>query len=360
MRLEDFDYFLPPTSLAKHPVRPRDASRLLVVADTLHHRKLLDLPDCLAEGDLLVVNNVRVRAGRLTGQSNNKEVEITLLQQEQPPAVWSVLAKPRKLCLPETEIFFDGGIKAVVVAAQEAPQTPDLPQQLFLSFAWQDKKALTSADFATWLETFGSMPLPPYLKRASTSADKDDYQTLFSVGQEPKAAAAPTAGLHFSPRLLERLEARGIGRVAVTLEVGAGTFLPVRTQDPRDHTMHPERGQIAQATAAKINQTRQAGGRIVCLGTTSLRLLEAATRRTPDGRPETHAFDGLCANYILPGTEILSADLLLTNFHLPRSTLLMLVCAFGGQERILCAYQEAVAAGYRFFSYGDACLLHRG
>ena len=361
MRLEEFNYFLPPERIAKHPARPRDAGRLLVVGDSLGDGTLLDLPKYLKAGDLLVVNNVRVLAGRLTGHLDTQAVEITLLEQDKDPAVWAALAKPRKIFTPRAEISFAGGMMARVVPPNEVsePQETKGASQLFLAFAWQEKRALSASAFAAWLESYGDMPLPPYLKRAAASADRQDYQTLFSAGHEPRAAAAPTAGLHFSARLLGALEASGVERVELTLEVGAGTFLPVRSEDPRQHKIHPERGQIAPQVAEKINQTRHAGGRIVAVGTTSVRLLESATKPTAHGRLETQPFDGVCTNYILPGTEILSADLMLTNFHLPRSTLLMLVCAFSGQERILHAYRHAVAAGYRFFSYGDACLLYR-
>ena len=380
MRLEDFSYSLPESAIAKRPARPRDAGRLLVVKEQeCLHRRLLDLPQCLKRGDLLVVNDVRVLAGRLQGrleqESGTKEVEITLLSAEESgtketgEVIWSALARPLKHCKEGARISFAGGMSAEVLPAiktsTEAHPENETPT-LRLAFAWKDEGKnkgknegkLNSKQFTTWCESHGAMPVPPYLHRAPQESDNQDYQTLFSVGQEPRAAAAPTAGLHFSPRLLKALEEQGVGRVAITLEVGAGTFLPIRHSDPRNHKIHPERGRITKAVADKINQTRRAGGRIVAVGTTSLRLLESATAKTNEGEQETRPYDGLCTNYLVPGVELRAADLLLTNFHLPRSTLLLLVSAFSGRERILSAYQEALQNGYRFFSYGDACLLH--
>ncbi len=343
MRTEDFDFELPPALIAQHPVTPRDAARLLVVGETLQDRGMRDLPELLRPGDLLVVNDTRVLPTRLSGRRGAARIEATLHKAE-APGVWRAFARPARKLGPGDEIVFAPGFTGVVRAKGEAGE-------VVLDFACGE------AELLALLQRHGAMPLPPYIKRdlarrGPDPRDRDDYQTVFAA--RPGAVAAPTAGLHFTPGLLAALEARGIGRVAVTLHVGAGTFLPVKSEDPRAHVMHSEVGEISGEAAGRVNAARAAGGRIVAVGTTALRLLETACG--DDGR--VAPFAGETDLYLLPGDRIRAADLLLTNFHLPRSTLFMLVCAFAGEARMKAAYAHAIAGGYRFFSYGDACLLH--
>jgi len=344
MRTDDFDFELPAALIAQHPVTPRDAARLLVVGEALQDRTLRDLPDLLRPGDLLVVNDTRVLPTRLVGRRGTARIEATLHKAESP-SVWRAFVRPARKLAAGDAVVFAPGFSAIVKAKGDGGEVA-------LDFAC-DEAALLAR-----LQRHGAMPLPLYIKRdlahrGPDPRDRDDYQTIFA--ERPGAVAAPTAGLHFTPALLHRLEARGIDRVAVTLHVGAGTFLPVKSDDPRDHAMHSERGEIAADAARRINQARAAGGRIVAVGTTALRLLETAC--DADGR--IAPFAGETDLFLLPGARIRAADILLTNFHLPRSTLFMLVCAFAGEARMKRAYAHAIAGGYRFFSYGDACLLTR-
>ncbi|HEX9770667.1 MAG TPA: tRNA preQ1(34) S-adenosylmethionine ribosyltransferase-isomerase QueA [Kiloniellales bacterium] len=341
MRTEDFDFALPPERIAQHPVAPRDAARLLVVGEIVQDKGVRDLPELLRPGDLLVVNDTAVLPTRLSGRRGAARIEATLHRAE-APGVWRAFARPARKLRPGDEIAFAPAFTAAVRAKGEAGE-------VVLDFARGE------AELLALLRRHGAMPLPPYIKRdgGPDPRDRDDYQTVFAA--RPGAVAAPTAGLHFTPRLLARLEARGIARVAVTLHVGAGTFLPVKCEDPRDHVMHSEVGEISGDAARRINEARAAGGRIVAVGSTALRLLETACG--DDGR--VAPFAGATDLFLLPGDRIRAADLLLTNFHLPRSTLFMLVCAFAGEARMKAAYAHAIAAGYRFFSYGDACLLYR-
>ena len=343
MRTDDFDFELPPELIAQHPAAPRDAARLLVVGETLQDKTVRDLPDLLRSGDLLVVNDTRVLPTRLSGRRGEAKIEATLHKAE-GPGVWRAFARPARRLRPGDEIVFAPDFSAAVRSKGDAGE-------VVLDFACGE------ADLLARLQRHGAMPLPPYIKRELNRCgpdprDRDDYQTVFAA--QPGAVAAPTAGLHFTPELLASLDRRGISRVAVTLHVGAGTFLPVKSEDPRDHVMHGEVGEITGDAARQINDVRGAGGRIVAVGSTALRLLETA--RGSDGR--IAPFAGDTDLFLLPGDRIRAADLLLTNFHLPRSTLFMLVCAFAGQERMTSAYAHAIAAGYRFFSYGDACLIY--
>jgi len=340
LRTEDFDFELPPELIAQHPVAPRDAARLLVIGEALQDKAVRDLPDLLRRGDLLVVNDTQVLPTRLTGQRGAAKIEATLHKAE-APGVWRAFARPARKLNSGDQIDFADDFTAKVRSKGEAGE-------VVLDFGCGDANLLAR------LQRHGAMPLPPYIKRRAgpDPHDRDDYQTIFAA--QPGAVAAPTAGLHFTPELLARLEARGIARVAVTLHVGAGTFLPVKSEDPRDHVMHSEMGEISADAAGRINEARAAGGRIVAVGSTALRLLESACGQ--DGR--IAPFAGETALYLLPGDSIRGADLMLTNFHLPRSTLFMLVCAFAGPARMKAAYAHATAAGYRFFSYGDACLIH--
>ena len=341
MRTADFDYDLPRSMIAQRPAMPRESARLLEVrADGLIDRVIRDLPSLLERGDLLVFNDTKVVPTRIKGRRGAVRVEATL-HRRIGQAIWRVFAKPGRRLRLGDEVEFDGGITAIVVEKLETGEVT-------LAFGMDD------ATLDATLERVGHMPLPPYIRReAPDNRDRDDYQTIFA--RRPGAVAAPTAGLHFTREILAALDARGVRRHAVTLHVGAGTFVPVKTQDPRDHRMHAEWGEISTETANAVNETRSAGGRIVAVGTTSLRLLETASDDDGHVRP----FRGDTDLYITPGFRFGVVDLLLTNFHLPRSTLLMLVSAFAGTKRVLAAYEHAKRTGYRFFSYGDACLLHR-
>ncbi len=351
MRTDDFDFELPRAAIAQHPVEPRDAARLLVVdpgleGRSLEDRGITDLPGLLRPGDVLVVNDTRVIPARLFGRRGQAKVEVTLTAPEpvntSGSARWRAFARPAKRLKPGDRIDFGTGLAATV--ADKGARG-----EVGLEF---DRGG---AEFAAALERAGAMPLPPYIKRApgGDPRDRDDYQTDFAA--RAGAVAAPTAGLHFTPGLLAALEERGIARVAVTLHVGAGTFLPVTAEDPHGHRMHAEWGEITEAGATAIEAARAAGGRVVAVGSTALRLLETAAR--DDGR--VTAFSGETDIFILPGTRFNAVDIMLTNFHLPRSTLFMLVCALAGTARMKRAYAHAISQGYRFYSYGDACLLHR-
>ncbi len=339
MRTEDFDFELPPELIAQHPAIPRDTARLLVVGEASQDKAVRDLPDLLRPGDLLVVNDTRVLPTRLSGRRGAAKIEATLHKAEGPGA-WRAFARPARKLRPGDQIVFAPDFTATVRSKGDAGE-------VVLDFACGEAELLKR------LQRHGAMPLPPYIKRGGPDPrDRVDYQTVFAV--QPGAVAAPTAGLHFTPELLASLDARGIARVAVTLHVGAGTFLPVKSEDPRDHVMHSEIGEITGDAARQINDTRGAGGRIVAVGSTALRLLETACR--DDGR--IAPFAGETDLFLLPGDPIRAADLMMTNFHLPRSTLFMLVCAFAGRSRMKAAYAHAIAASYRFFSYGDACLIY--
>ena len=344
LTLADFDYSLPSDRIAHEPARPRDAARMLHVRrEGLDDLTVRDLPSLLRPGDILVANDTRVFPAQLQAARGSARIGITL-DRPRADGAWKALARnARRLRVGDTMSIESGG----GLTAQVADKNPD--GSLFLTFN-RDGDALMAA-----FEQAGALALPPYINRPDgpTAADATDYQTVFA--RHRGAVAAPTAGLHFTPALLAALEARGVQRVTVTLHVGIGTFLPVRVDRVTDHRMHAERGEITQATADAINQARSAGGRVVAVGTTSLRLLESAAG--PDGAVQK--FLGDTDLFILPGYRFKVVDRLVTNFHLPRSTLLMLVSAFSGRERMLAAYAHAVAAGYRFHSYGDACFLER-
>lgn len=342
MNLADFDYPLPPELIAQAPARPRDAARLLhVPRDGLHDYIIADLPSLLRPGDCLVVNDTRVIPAQLSGRRGAAAIGITL-DRPMPDGTWRVLLRNARRARVGETITIDGaeGFFAIVVARHD-----DGAAQLRFN--------RTGDAFRTALDTAGVLALPPYIPRETgmTTQDAADYQTMFAAHEG--AVAAPTAGLHFTEALLAALAGNGISLARVTLHVGAGTFLPVRTERLADHRMHAERGSISAAAAAAINQARTAGGRIVAVGTTSLRVLETAC----DDAGAMRAWDGETDLFILPGYQFRAVDLLMTNFHLPRSTLLMLVAAFAGHDRIKAAYAHAVSTGYRFYSYGDACLL---
>jgi len=344
MNLADFDFLLPPERIAAEPARPRDAARLLHVArDALHDRKIADLPDLLRAGDCLVVNDTKVIPAQLTGHRGGARIGITL-DRPMADGTWRVLLRNARRVRPGETIAIDG---IDDFAAEVTARFDDGSAQIRFN--------REGARFDAALSAAGALALPPYIPRdhGPTPRDAEDYQTIFA--DHPGAIAAPTAGLHFSPELLARIEAKSIDIVRVTLHVGAGTFLPVRSENIEAHTIHAEYGEICTEAAARINRASAEGGRIVAIGTTSLRLLESAV----DDSGRIAEFAGETDIFLRPGTKIRSADLLLTNFHLPRSTLLMLVSAFAGLDRIRAAYAHAIDAKYRFYSYGDATLLER-
>jgi S-adenosylmethionine:tRNA ribosyltransferase-isomerase len=341
MRLADFDFDLPRELIADRPAEPRDAARLLLLPAVggLSDRHIADLPDLLRPGDLLICNDTKVIRARLVGKRGAAMLEITLAH-DLGGGTWQAYAKGARRLHAGDRIDFAGNFAADVVAKE-----PD--GSVTLRFG------IEGDAFAAALARHGAMPLPPYIKRpkGGDSADRENYQTMFA--RAPGAVAAPTAGLHFTPALIDRLTARGIDWATLTLHVGPGTFLPVKTDDPREHQMHGEWGIVSGETAARVRATKAHGGRIVAIGTTSLRLLESAATETGEVMP----FAGETRLFILPGYRFKAIDLLLTNFHLPRSTLFMLVAALAGLDRVTAAYAHAVARRYRFFSYGDACLI---
>ncbi len=339
MRTDDFDFELPETLIAQHPIEPRDAARLLLIGARRQDQKIVNLPDLLSPGDVLVANDTKVLPVRLFGYRGEVAVEATLLEELRPDR-WLALAKPGKRLKPGQRIDFGDELSAEL-------QEKLGDGRVMLHF---DSRA---GAVSTAIEKRGAMPLPPYIRRqrGGNERDRESYQTIFAA--RPGAVAAPTAGLHFTQKLVARLDERGVNRAVVTLRVGAGTFVPVKCEDPRAHPMHAEWGEISASTAATINQARRRGRRVVAVGTTVLRLLESAANVEGQIRP----FSGKTDIFILPGYRFRAVDRLLTNFHLPRSSLFMLVAAFSGLARMHEAYGHAVAQGYRFYSYGDACLL---
>ena len=351
MDVSEFEFDLPDALIALRPACPRDAARLLVVhADgRFEHAQVRNLPQFLETGDRLVVNDTMVIPARLHGRraprpgvaGGGPKVEVTLHKRLGPDR-FLAFAKPARKLAAGDPVRFGETMEAVVAARGEGGEVE-------LVFA------LSGADLDAAIAREGEMPLPPYIagKRKPDARDQSDYQTMFA--DAPGSVAAPTAGLHFTPELLAALVAKGIAEEKVRLHVGAGTFLPVTAEDTADHKMHPEFAMLSGETAARLNALRAAGGRIVAVGTTSLRTLESAAGE--DGR--LHAYADETRIFITPGYRFKAVDVLLTNFHLPRSTLFMLVCAFAGTDVMKRAYAEAIAQHYRFYSYGDACLLFR-
>ncbi|GGC56281.1 tRNA preQ1(34) S-adenosylmethionine ribosyltransferase-isomerase QueA [Chelatococcus reniformis] len=360
MKVDLFDFDLPEASIALRPVEPREAARLLVVAGStaFDDRVVSDLPHLLSPGDLLILNDTKVIPARLAGTRERAgqvaRFEATLHLRKAPDA-WLAFARPAKRLEPGDRVHFGaataspachlGTLDATVEGKGEGGE---VRLRFDLAGAYLDEA----------LHQVGAMPLPPYIasRRAVDERDQTDYQTVFA--RQEGAVAAPTAGLHMTAPLLARLADQGIALRFVTLHVGAGTFLPVKAEDTNEHRMHAEWGILPADTAAAINRTRAAGGRIVAVGTTSLRLLESAAASLPDGA-ELQPWSGETALFITPGYRFRAVDRLMTNFHLPRSTLFMLVSAFSGLTTMHAAYRHAVATGYRFYSYGDACLLSR-
>ncbi|MGH6791758.1 MAG: tRNA preQ1(34) S-adenosylmethionine ribosyltransferase-isomerase QueA, partial [Methyloceanibacter sp.] len=356
MRVEEFDYHLPEELIALRPASPRDAARLLVIepgaADPFTDKTMLDLADLLQPGDALVFNDTKVIPAELHGVRTrdgvSAQVSVTLIERLDDRR-WHALARPAKRLKDGDRIVFGEGSTACLLGALEAAvEARGTDGEVTLAFDLSGP-ALDDAIHAQ-----GVMPLPPYIasRRAPDERDRTDYQTLFA--REEGAVAAPTAGLHFTDRLMQSLEARGISCHFVTLHVGPGTFLPIRSEDTAGHVMHPETGTISAAAAEALNEVKARGGAIVAVGTTSLRLLESAVDKTGKLAPFTGATD----LFITPGYRFRFVERLLTNFHLPRSTLFMLVAAFSGLDAMKHAYAHAVAARYRFYSYGDASLLN--
>jgi S-adenosylmethionine:tRNA ribosyltransferase-isomerase len=356
MQLSDFDFHLPEDRIALRPASPRDSARLLHVPPSGPFEDLIvrDLPRLLRAGDRLVFNDTRVIPARLKGRRIRGDsvviVEATL-HRRLAPHRWTAFMRPgKRLAVGDRISFGEGTDRACLLTALDATvKEKGEGGEVTLSFD------LSGPDLDAAIAERGAMPLPPYIaaKRGEDEQDRRDYQTIYA--QEEGSVAAPTAGLHFTEPLLAALSEAGVGLSFVTLHVGAGTFLPVKTEDLAEHRMHAESGEVDDRAAEEINQARAAGGRIVCVGTTSLRLLESAADETGKLAP----FSGETAIFITPGYRFRIADGLLTNFHLPKSTLFMLVSAFAGLERMRSAYGHAVAQGYRFYSYGDAGLLWR-
>ena len=352
LRLSDFDFELPEELIATRPARPRTAARLLVAEGaTTRDMHVADLPSLLRRGDRLVLNDTRVIPARLSGircrdmvergaelRSTEARIEVTLLDPASD-GTWRALVKPLKKLREAEVVRFDAGLEAVFLGRDDG--------------AARLRFNLSGDEFDAALARAGSMPLPPYIaaKRSADKRDKEDYQTVFA--RHLGAVAAPTASLHFDAPLLQRISAQGVDITYVTLHVGAGTFLPVKTDDLRDHKMHSEWGEVSESAAAEINATRAAGGRIIPVGTTALRLIESAATRDGQMQPWRGATD----IFITPGYRFRVTDALMTNFHLPKSTLMMLVSALMGIERIRGLYAHAIDNGYRFFSYGDASFL---
>ncbi|MDB5648830.1 MAG: queA [Hyphomicrobiales bacterium] len=358
MKVDLFDFDLPEERIALRPAEPRDSARMLYVpanGGPFGDLGIRDFPNILRPGDVLVVNDTRVIPARLDGTRRRGEnvarMEVMLHKRESDHQ-WRAFVRPaKKLKLGERISFGEASESAACMLGQLHADVSEKGEggEIVLDFS------LTGPALDEAIVRHGHMPLPPYIagKRPEDARDGADYQTLFA--NEPGAVAAPTAGLHYTPELVAALEARGVSIQRVTLHVGAGTFLPVKAEDTQDHRMHAEFGVVSEAVAATLNAARASGGRIVATGTTSLRILETAT----DADGVVHPFAGDTSIFITPGYRFKAVDVLLTNFHLPRSTLFMLVCAFAGFERMKAAYTHAIAHEYRFYSYGDACLLER-
>lgn len=342
MRVDLFDFDLPEDRIALRPASPRDAARLLEVTPGVApaDRQVLDLPDLLCPGDMLVLNDTRVIPAQLFGMKGDARIGVTLHKRVDAQRWWAFVRNARRLKVGDA-VRFGEGLHGIIEDKLADGQ---------LLWRLEAGEPIEAA-----LGRYGVMPLPPYIaqRRPADAEDAESYQTLFA--RDPGAVAAPTAGLHFTPGLVEALKARGVVLETLTLHVGAGTFLPVKAQNTADHVMHAEWGMIGADVAQRLNACRAAGGRIVAVGTTSLRLLESATDDT--GRIRAFADD--TSIFITPGYRFRAVDLLMTNFHLPRSTLFMLVSAFSGLETMQAAYAHAIASGYRFYSYGDASLLRR-
>jgi len=356
MQLADFDFDLPEDRIALRPASPRDAARLLRIEPErpLADLSVHDLPGELSAGDVLVLNDTRVIPARLSGRRIRGEAVVAVeatLHKRLSPHVWTAFMRPgKRLAAGDRVVFGEAQDRACLLGRLDATvKEKGEGGEVTLAFD------LTGPDLDAAIAERGAMPLPPYIaaKRAEDAQDRADYQTVYAA--EDGSVAAPTAGLHFTPELFARLAKAGVATEFVTLHVGAGTFLPVKTEAVADHRMHAEWGEVDAGVAARLNAARAAGGRIVCVGTTSLRLLESATGEDGVIAP----FQGETAIFITPGYRFRAVDGLMTNFHLPKSTLFMLVSAFAGLGVMRAAYAHAIATGYRFYSYGDASLIWR-
>ncbi|KQR67794.1 S-adenosylmethionine:tRNA ribosyltransferase-isomerase [Rhizobium sp. Leaf384] len=356
MRVDLFNFDLPDDNIALRPASPRDSARMLVVrpGQSLEHGSVIDLPSFLEPGDALVFNDTKVIPAQLEGirfrDGATEQAVSTTLHMRIAPDRWKAFARPGKRIKPGDRIRFGHGGESCLLGALDAVvEAKTEGGEVTLAFDLSGP-ALDEA-----IAVVGHIPLPPYIasKRPEDMKDREDYQTVYA--REDGAVAAPTAGLHFTDRLFAALDARGVERHFVTLHVGAGTFLPVKADDTDDHTMHQEIGHVSAEVAERLNATRARGGRIVCVGTTSLRLLESAASEDGHIAP----WSGPTGIFITPGYRFRAVDILMTNFHLPKSTLFMLVSAFSGLDTMRSAYTAAIADGYRFYSYGDASLLFR-
>lgn len=344
-----FDYTLPESQIALRPAEPRTAARLLVLdpapATGWHDRHIADLPTLFAPGDLLILNDTRVIPARVFGQkSSGGKVEILVERLIDSTRAWCHVRASKSPRIGST-LDMPGCMRLTVVDRADA------------LFCLQIEPTAATPDWLHWLDAEGHVPLPPYIARADDAADRHDYQTVFA--RCPGAVAAPTASLHLTEELLSHIRALGVETAFVTLHVGAGTFQPVRAATLQAHEMHQEWTDVPPATVAAVAAARARGGRVICIGTTALRAIETAARAHPEAaaRREIGPFTGETRLFLYPGQPIFATDALLTNFHLPQSTLLMLVSALAGRERILAAYQHAITSGYRFFSYGDAMFI---
>lgn len=354
MRVDLFDFELDKELIAKEPANPRDSSRLLDLSneDGIVDRHFYDLPDILKQGDVLVFNDTKVIPARLYGKRGEAEVEVTLYHPQSGETWWAFVKNSKRLRIDDIITFYTGEIDAKSSDFKAKVLQKDAEDGVLLQFL------CPVDDLAKKLEQYGLMPLPPYIKRDKPNTglwnkynDKENYQTVYAKYEG--AVAAPTAGLHFTDRVLKKIEEKGVTKVFLTLHVGAGTFLPVKTDDTKDHKMHAEYGIITPEACEVINQAKKEGRRVIAVGTTSVRLLESAA----DEKGVLHPFKGETSIFITPGYKFRIIDAIITNFHLPKSTLFMLICAIAGTERMKKAYKHAIENKYRFYSYGDSSIL---
>lgn len=354
MKVDIFDFALDKELIAKAPASPRDSSRLLDLSDenALYDRHFYDLPQILHAGDVMVFNDTKVIPARLYGKRGDAAVEITLYHPQDGLSWWAFIKNAKRLHIDDTVYFYTNDIPTEQSDFSATILRKDAEDGVLLRFNC-DIDSL-----GKMLEKYGSMPLPPYIKREKPLSglwnpynDKEDYQTVYA--KHEGAVAAPTAGLHFTDNLLKKIDSQGVKRVFLTLHVGAGTFLPVKTDDTQNHKMHAEYGVITPQTCEIINTAKKEGRRIIAVGTTSVRLLETAA----DSHGVLHPFCGETDIFITPGYKFKIIDYIITNFHLPKSTLFMLICAIAGTERMKKAYAHAIAEKYRFYSYGDSSIL---
>jgi len=354
MKTADFDYILPPDRIAQHPAARRDDARLLVLrrgGARLEHARFRDLPQYLRPGDLLVANDTRVIPARTfarvrRGDGGERDVEVLLLREEPavpPERIWSVLARPARALQPGVPLSFTDAAWHGRVHA--------MGERGVRRIAFRPAAGGATPSFETWLSRVGHVPLPPYIARSDEPEDRERYQTVFA--KDPGSVAAPTAGLHFTDTVLAAARERGVSFATLTLHVGPGTFRPVATENAEDHVLDAEAYRVPPETVAAVRRAKEEGGRVIAVGTTSVRSLESWTR---DGRPEDGAWRETSL-FVRPPFDFTVVDAMITNFHLPRSSLLMLVAAFAGRDQTLAAYETAVREGYRFYSYGDATLI---